>query len=101
MHSTNGNHKILSKQLAILQVSCSNSNFETKLEELSITLEKNKADLVITSESNMDVANVEKVTQRASKNPQYTFVDKVIPTHPKAQLTLMIHNDAKYKRMDQ
>ena len=104
MHAHNGNKgnpEILQKKLVILQLNCSNSNFMTKKEELDVTIETNKADIVVVSESNMDTTDQKLLDERQSKFPTFRFVDKVIHPFPKARLTIMVHQDVPFERAEE
>ena len=96
-----GNPEILQKKLVILQLNCSNSNFMTKKEELDVTIESNKADIVVVSESNMDTTDQKLLDERQSKFPTFRFVDKVIQPFPKARLTIMVHHDVPFERAEE
>ena len=80
-HTINGNPEILNKQINIIQINSSNANFNSKLEELVVTMERQKADVCVISESNMEHSNPVKMTERKSKFPQYNIVDKIISNH--------------------
>ena len=101
MHSMNRNTQAdnyLRKKIVILQLNCSNSNFMTKTDELFVTIESHKADIVIVSESNMDMTDVELIEERQAKFPNFSFIDKRIDPFPKARLTIMVHEDVPYER---
>ena len=82
MHSTNGNPETLTRSINVIQINCSNSNFNTKLDELAVTIKEQKADLIIISESNMEVLDPDKTLARASKFLNFKIEDKVINPHP-------------------
>ena len=64
MHIYNGNPEILARQLNIIQINSSNTNFFTKLDKLYVTIHEQKADLVIILESNMDMSDPAKLQER-------------------------------------
>ena len=62
----NGNN-----QTTIIQLNTSNSDFMTKKEELLTTLETNKADIGIISESNTGILNQDKTNERLARFKHY------------------------------
>ena len=98
-HAINGNPEILNKQINIIQINSSNANFNSKLEELVVTMERQKADVCVISESNMEHSNPVKMTERKSKFPQYNIVDKIISNHDKARVSVLIHKEIKFTRL--
>ena len=71
VHALNGNIEIINRDIIILQLNTSNSNFISKIEDLKITVNENNADVVMISESNMDTDNPEMITLRETKFPNY------------------------------
>ena len=90
MHSINGNPEILSRQLNIIQINSSNSHFCTKIDELVVTIIENKADIIIISESNMEMDDPERILEREMKLPEYNFEDKLIAPFTKARVSMII-----------
>ena len=72
----------------------------TKKDELLITIEKNMADIVVISESNMDMSDAEVIEERKTKFPHFSFIDKIINPHRKARLTIMVHEDIPFTRAE-
>ena len=93
VHSLNGNFEVIDRNICVLQLNYSNCNFATKIEELKITIHENKADIVILSESNIDTNNLELMTPRQTKFPEFKFKDKVTANIPKARVSIMVKND--------
>ena len=60
-------------------------------------LVKNKADITLISESNIEILDDEEMAARASKFPDFKCKDKRIDSQLKARLTMMVRNDIKYK----
>ena len=97
-HTINGNNDILSKNLNLIQINSSNSNFISKLDELEITIERQHADIVIISEANMNTVNATEMAQRENKFPHYKFFDKTTDNNPVARLTVMVHEEVSVVR---
>merc|ERR1712081_3216 len=98
-HSKNGNPEILKDDIKIIQINASNANFTTKIEELQVTIDKTKADIVIISEANVEVKNKDKMTERESKFTEFNIVDKTIGNNDKARVSMMISKKIKFKRV--
>ena len=49
----------------------------------------------------MGANNSIKMAERANKFERFTIVDKIIPTHDKSWINLVIHNDIKFTGMTQ
>ena len=86
--------------IKVLQLNSSNADFETKSLELRTTVNYNKSDVVLISESNMDTKSQEKLDNRAKDFPDYKFMDKTIDGHSKARMTVMVSNDTKFERLE-
>ena len=97
MHALNGNPDTLTRQINIIQINSLNSNFCTKLGKLAVTIHENKADLVIISESNMEVTDLEKMLEREIKLPEFNFEDKLILPNTKARVTMIIKKTSSTK----
>ena len=70
----------------------------TKKDELQVTIEMNKVDLVIVSESNMDMTDVNLIEERKAAFRTFSFSDKKIDPFPKARMTIMIHQDVPFQQ---
>lgn len=77
MHFLSGNSIILSKHNKILQVNTSNSDFHTKIENLVVTVEDQKADIIAISESNMDSSDPTKIKEPAVKFSRFEIEDNI------------------------
>ena len=64
MHMQNGNNDIIDRDLVVLQLNTSNSNFHSKIEDLKVTVNEHEADIVLISESNIDIENQEHLILR-------------------------------------
>ena len=99
-HSVNGNPLILSKKINILQLNASNSDFNSKIDELITTVDRLKGDIVIISESNMDDKDKKKLLERSNKFPDFQIVDKLITGVDKARVTILVKKDIKFTRLN-
>ena len=64
MHMKHGNTNIVERDLVVLQLNTSNSNFHSKIEDLKVTVNEHEADIVLISESNIDIENQEHLILR-------------------------------------
>merc|ERR1711954_552990 len=96
-HIENGNIS----HYKILQVNGSHADFCTKITELQTTINTNKSDIIIISESNMEVENEKLIEERAKAFENYNFEDKLVDGNPKARCTLMISKFITYERLKQ
>ena len=63
---------------------------------MRVTSEWQKVDIIVISESNMEVNNDIKVAERKSNFTNYDFVDKIIGNNDKARITLMVEKEITF-----
>ena len=69
-------------------------------DKLIDTINETKAQLVIVSESNMDVKNEEMVDARAKNFPGFHFISKTLPGSSNGRLSIYISKEIEYKRLE-
>ena len=94
-HIINGNRS----HYNFLQLNGSNANFMTKSEELKEMIYNNKSEIMIISEYNAEVHNINKMQDRQKEFGNFNFEDKLVDGNNKGRNTIMIHKDITYKRL--
>ena len=69
LHTLNGNRT----HYKILQINSSNADFNSKLIELEDTINENKSEIILISESNADVGDQKKMLERSKKFANYNL----------------------------
>ena len=95
MHSTNGNVN----HYKIMQINSSNSDFKTKIPELTAMIHENKSDIIVISKANSETNDPERMTLREKSFPNFNFEDKLVNGETKARCCIMINRDIKHEKL--
>ena len=81
----------------VLHVNASNSDFCTKIPELTATINDNMSNTVLISKANVEVDEPKKMEERAKAFPEYHFEDKLVTGKRKARCSVMISKELEYE----